>query len=720
MKKLISLILCIMMLSVLLLPTASFAAGEKELESIIKLAKTNFDIPDTFSFNFDVYTQNNKKVWSLYWNSKNSSGESISVRIDEDKVIQSYDHYIPFDYSKRKLPKISKADAKAKAEAFIKKINSGVWTQLKFVDNGQSSLLDYAYYFNYIRTVKGVPYYSNSISVSVNKDTGAVMNYYNNWEGAREFPDAAKALSLAAAEKAFKDQLGLELIYKYSYLEDTIKLYPVYTTRLSNDSYAIDALSGEKVQTGYAGIMYGAGGNEFTMQKSYSMDSAAVTLTPEEIKAIDEAAKLLTKEDAEKLARGYSFLNIGEDLKLEYANLSRSWPIRTKYQWQLNFNKIINEKTGEAQYIYVNLDATTGELLNYSKNVYPYDMKQTPKFNEAAAKEAVESFVIKVHPDKFKETELDTSNSNNKISLSESGEPLQFNFSYTRKVNGVRFPDNYMNVTFDAVSGEVISFQMTWFDGVFPSVSKAISLESAYAEMFKTVGLELQYKTIFPGDAANKMLMPPSSIDQKVRPVFALKNGKPLFIDAFSGQLLDYDGKVYKEVKPVQYKDIAGHYAEKKIRILTEYGVSLEGDKFRPNEGITQKDFLILLSRTMNNYYGPGITSESSDKELESLYETMIREGIIKAGEKAPKSLLRREDGVKFIIRAMKLEKVADIKGIFKFSFKDMNRVTKELDGYIVIAQGLKIIEGYKGSFRPKVSLTRGDTMIMLYNYLAN
>jgi hypothetical protein len=451
-----------------------------------------------------------------------------------------------------------------------------------------------------------------------------------------------------------------------------------------------------------------------------SMNTAAVdvVLSPEEIKAVDDVSKLMTQEESEKLARSLKHLKLTDDFKLESANLSRNWPIRADFQWQLNFRKIAAEKTKEAQYLYVSINAETGDLLNFYKNSAQYGDKEIAKINETDAKAAVEAFLKEIQPNKFKETEFDTrSNVNIKIDVGANA-PLQYNFSYIRKVNGVRFPDNSMTVGFDAVNGEITNYNMAWFNTEFPSVSKTISLDTAYNKMFSGIGLELQYKLKYTDEIMGKRVMLPQNPVKDVVLVYALKNGKPLFLDAMTGNILDYDGKVYKESLPVQYTDISGHYAEKQIMLLAEYGISLGNTKFKPNDNITQKDYMLLLSKTLSNYYGPVLSSISSDAEIENLYATMIREGIIKEAEKAPNAKVKREDGVKFIIRALKYDKVAGIKGIYKSGIKDINKVTSELVGHIVIAQGLNIINADKKNFRPKDSLTRADAMVMIYNYL--
>ena len=57
-------------------------------------------------------------------------------------------------FQRKKLPKISKAEAKVKAQAFVKKMNPDIYPQLKLIDNLQSSSLDYGYSFSFIEDSK--------------------------------------------------------------------------------------------------------------------------------------------------------------------------------------------------------------------------------------------------------------------------------------------------------------------------------------------------------------------------------------------------------------------------------------------------------------------------------------------------------------------------------------------------------------------------------------
>ncbi|MCX8129630.1 MAG: S-layer homology domain-containing protein [Clostridia bacterium] len=714
MKRKIAFFLTVVMLCTAMLPVQVFAAKDKVLEGIVAKVKKTFSIPGNYTFSPEAYSENGKKVWNLRWSSKDGDEASIYVRVDEKGTILSYDNWKPYDYStKKKLPKFSRQEAKAKAEGFIKKINADAFSQVRVSEINNQPMMESNYYFNFDRMVNGIPFYNNNIGVSVNSETGEVQSYYYNWNDGLVFPDKAKAINLDAAKKAYIEKLGLRLVYRYNYENEKLSLFAVYTPKYGS-SYAIDALSGDKVQFDpYYGDGYGGGGIVSTIVKDEMVQGA--NLTPEEIAAIDELSDLISQEAAEKIAREFDKLKLTSEFKLSGANLSRNWPLRDEYTWSLNFHKEATKPDGSG-YVYINagINAKTGEITSFSRSVNNGENAKA-KFTEEQAKQAVEEFLKSFKADKLKDVEFDDSNSFYYPLRSGSEEQTYFNFNYTRKVNGAYFPDNKLTIGFDAVSGEVTSFNMNWFDTEFPTIDKKLDISKVYEKLFSVIGLELQYKAKYPYDFYYKGVMPESSkLDVKL--VYALKPGKPEYFDVNTGVLLDYNGKPYKENKPVVYTDIKGHSAEKQITVLSEYGVSLEGPKFRPNENITQLDFLNLLSKTMNYYYGPVVSSSSSKDDIDNLYKFLIREGVVKEAEKKASAAVTREEAVKFIIRAMKYDKVADIKGIYKCSFKDANKINPDLLGYVSIAQGLKIVTG--STFNPKSKLTRAQTAVMIYNYL--
>lgn len=722
MKRILALIMSLVVIFTLALPLQAFAATmDQSLENAIKIARTTFEIPADYKFNSSISTEGTRKIFYLSWNSSDTTNmKNINVRIDDTGMILGYDSYSPDDYVlNRKLPAISRQDAKIKADELIKKIDPKLLPQLKYEENSQNNLLDSSYYLGYYRVVNGIPFYNDRVNLTINRETGKLLSYNRQWTDVASFPAVVNIKTQAQAQEAYKSNLGLKLIYKYSYTDDKVKTYAVYTPVYDNGSYAVNAFTGEKIQVGYGyyGTYYDKGmGGVMSNQSMKSERAADIVLNPDEIKAVDDAAKLKTAEEAEKIVRDTKFLGLTDDFKLTWTNLNQNYPDRNEYVWNLNFNKEDKEDPNTNAYVSVSINANTGVITNFYRNA-PYVQDAKAKYDLAASKTAVEEFLTQNYPEYFKQVRYNEF-ANNNVIYGSTEKPQNFYLSYDRMVNGIAFPDNGMYVNYDAVNGMITSFNLNWFETDFPAIDKVIPADSAYTKLFSDIGLGLEYKVKVPSDSIKAKILPqPTQNTAGVELVYALNGNRPLFLDAFTGDVLNYDGSPWKEVKPVSYTDIKGNYAEEKIMVLAENGVYLDGAEFKPNEDITQKDFMTLLSKTLS-YYGPVITPKSTEKEIDDLYAYLIREGVVKQDEKAPDAVMTKEDAVKFIIRAMKLDKAADLKEIYVTGFKDKSDINPSLTGYVALAAGFKIVVGTNGFFNPKAKLTRANAAVMIYNYL--
>ncbi len=722
MKKKLSLMVALVFVFTMALPLQAFGAGvDAGLENAIKIAKSLFEIPEDYRFESGINSEGGKNVFSLNWRSAGSDDSYIMVRIDDKGMVLSYESYKPSGKAQSgKLPKISRQEARLKADAFIKKVTPEIVDEIKYEENNQNNLMDSTYYFNYYRIANNIPFYNNRVSVYVNRETGEVQTFYATWTDGLVFPEPGKHITMDQARDAYKRNLGLELIYKYSYTnaDDKLRIYPVYTPRYENDIYAIEAFTGEKIKVGYG--YYGPYNGSASNEKQMLMDAVRgaggrVTLSPEEIKAVQEASGLKTAEEAEKISRAAKFLELTDAFKLSNYSLNPSWPVKTDYVWNLRFNKAETEAAG-SEYANVSIDAKTGMILSFYRST-PYREDAAAKYGLEEAKAVVDSFVKANYPELYAQVAYDTDYEENAISSQGTEAPRSFSFKYDRLVNGVAFPENGITAEYDAVNGKMTSFAISWFNTDFPGIANVIAPDAAYEKLFADIGLELQYKADNTRDSARKIAVPSSVEIPEIKLVYSLKPDKPLFIDAGNGTVLDNNGNPYKEVKPVSYTDIKGSFAEKQIMVLAENGVYLDGTEFKPKAEITQKDFFILLSRTLN-YYGTIITTNSSQKDIDELYAFLEKEGIVKAGDAAPSAAVTREDAVKFLIRALKFDRVADIKDIFVKSFKDQSEINSSLSGYVAIAAGLNIVTGDNGYFSPKEKLTREAAAVMIYNYL--
>ncbi len=719
MKRKIAALLTLVFILTLALPLQSFAAEmDKELENAIRVVKTKFSIPDDYKFTSSISTSGTQKIYYLSWSSNDElKMSSINASVDDKGMILNYNKYTPDDYKQtKKLPSLSREEAKAKAEAYIENIVPGLLKEIKHEDNYQDSIMDSSYYFNYYRVVNGVPYYDNRVSVTINRETGDLQGYSRNWSAELEFPSSKGAVSLEKAEAAYVKNLGLRLIYSYTAEDDVLKAFPLYEPVYNNNNYAVNAFTGERYRLTSAINMRGKAtcGSMISFKQSESKDAGAIQLSPEEIKAVEEAAMLIDQQGAEKLARTAAFLNIPDDYELQNYYLNTSWPDKEEYIWTLNFVKPSEDKKLGNEYYNVSLNAKTGVIMSFYKNSANTNDKKQPINDIAKVKAATDKFLSEYYPQYFKLLEYDKISSEEYLTDSTLSD--SYNLRYTRLANGVPFPENGASFSYDNLNGEITGFDLSWFNIEFPSVDKVIGLTAAADSLFDKVGLGMEYRYEYPVKET-KIVTNNEPSKGKTALAYLLEPGKPLYIDAASGNVVYSNGKEYKEATKTNYTDIKGHFAEKQISVLADFGIYLDGSKFRPSEKITQKDFLTYLSTTVN-YYGQIITASSTQKDVNDMYAFMVREGIIKEAEMAPGSAVTREEAVKYIVRALKYDKVADIKGIFSLSFKDKASISKDLYGYVAIASGLGIVSGDGGKFYPKRNITRGESAVIIYNYL--
>lgn len=714
-RKALSLFVLIAVVTTLLFPVQAFATYDRDLERAISTAKAKISIPKTFdSFSYNIYRDNDQTVFNLTWEDTKTRGGSINLTINSSGRITNYNYYKPYyERDNKRLPVVNKNDALKIANNFLKKINPEFVNNIKYLENNLPlNINDRNYQFIYYRTENGVTFPENNMTVNVDSMTGDVQNYYCNWNENYVFPDLSGSIDIEKAKQAFAEKLGLKLVYKLNYDEKAQTPYLTYSTVY--DNYFIDAKTGEVISANnfygpnYAnfkdgiGGMGGAGGAYPTDKKE--------TLTPQEQDAVKSAGNLIDEKAAEGKAR--DVLNISSDYNLTNINLYNNWQNKDEYSWSMEFSKQQGEIYNNVS---VTLDAKTGDILSFYKSL-PYDEKASVKYTEDESKKIAEEFMKKLQPKKFAETEFTKWYSPIRP-LDDKGQLRQSQFNYTRKVNDAYFIGNGFNVTVDNTTGQVISYNLTWYNKEIPNLGKTISLDDAYKILYDKVGFKIQYVSIEPESNDAKILPGPyTGRKRDIKLVYAVNPEKLANIDAYTGKLLDYNGKPVEKAEINNYTDIKGNFAENQIKILAEYGISLPGNQIKPNQKINQREFLYLLQKSIDPY----ITINSPDSTNDDvLYNSLTGMGIVKQDEKSPSSVVTREDAVKFIVRALNYDKVAEAKKpIFVLPFKDAKNIKPGMYGYVAIAYGLNIIEGNNGCFNPESNLTRAQAFALIYNFL--
>ncbi|WFA10281.1 YcdB/YcdC domain-containing protein [Tissierella sp. Yu-01] len=673
------------------------SAIDKNLETVILKVKDLFDISNEYdTFNSHVNSRGNSFYFYLNWSDSNSKLDTINITTDSSGNIISYSKYNPnYVEPETKLPNYTRDEALKLAKEFIGKIDSNVYKELRLKENRnpiRSNDIDYG--FSFIRNVNGVPYPDNTVSINVNKFTGEVNNYHTNWDREIHFPRPDDVISMDEGKQAYRDNIGLDLMYKTTYRTHRImdenqdfSYYLAYSLLDSNK--AIDALTGEAIALGHYGPIY---------ENEKSMDSVAgegSNITPEERAEVEKLSGIIDIGIIEKEAR--NILDLGSDHILQSKNLYSSHKNPGEYQWSLYFIEKNDDNNGLN--VNISLNAKTSELISFYK-YDNYDSKNKASINKDEALELAKNYINKIQPNKANELEL--------IEENLKDGQLSYHFRFIRKVDDIYVESDSISVTVDTVNKDITSYNFDWFNGQLPPVGELKGLDKAYEVLFNDIGYELKYATIYDYER-------PEDENKEVKLVYAVNQEIPMNIDALTGELLDYSGEPYKNKKDIEYTDIDDSYAKDKIRTLWEYGVGFNSTDFKPKDKIKQRDFIYLLFKSQYSY------RTETEEDIDKIYEELSNTRIIRDGEKSPEKVVTKEEAVKFIIRAMNYDKVADISNIYTDLFDDSQEINSTFRGYINIAYGLGIINGDgTGNIKPKIELSREDAASIIYNYMFN
>ncbi len=708
MKKIISLLLVIIFLSVHILPVfADNAANKKiDLKKAIEIAKKSFDLnTENCDFN-QSYNESDdgQKQWNLYWNSKKTD-TNINVSVDADTGdIKSMYRWKPIYAEPPKIALYKREEALKVSKEILYKLQPERHNEVKFLEpsifNNYGHDYD-SYFFEYIRFIDGVPFKENGMSIGIDKNSLELKNYNFNWyKGV--IPDSAKAISIEDGKNAFNEKNGLELSYIIRYDNKIKSDKAILVYNLKNGNKPIDAFTSEMIEDLYYGVNEmgaGAGGDTIMSSKQQS-------LTPEEIKATENIFGYISKEEALEIGEKYCLIN--KNQSLAYASLY-SYDNGKNARWNLNWN-YSDSKNEEYAYSSISIDAVTGEVLDFYRNDSNLDKlsQGKPKYSKEQCKVLAENFLKEIASEKFKQTEYKIENPDYEID-----NPKSYQFSYTRKVNGIPCQGNNLRVTVSNFTGGIMNYYNTWTDIEFPMIENILSLEEVYGNLYENVDFGLRYTMHYNYEG--------KSAKSTVRLVYAFEQFSGM-VDPYTGLVLDYNGEIIKDKSKNDFIDIEGHWAKDDILALIEAGIlKADSEMFSPNLNIKQKDFISILIKSLQPYYPIiplSFDNEPTGEEYDEYYKQAILRKIIKENEKNLEAQVSRIEAAKMIVNAMDLGFLAKNIEIFNIDYKDADMIANELIGYAAIAAGLELMKGSNGYFYPDKSITRAETASLILKYL--
>lgn len=631
-------------------------SARENMQKILESVKQRVEIPSECSeFSSRTEEQYGEKVYNFTWNEKDGN-KSVNITCTADGVITNYsiNGFKSDDKNNTpNLPKISESDAKKTAENFLKQINPDFPYEIK-IDESNGSIFGNGYTF-YIKTyVNGVLFTNGNGSVNIDGTDGYVMGFDLGYIQA-DFPSINNAISVDEAKKAYSDKLGLGLVYCTYIDEDgNTVAYPVYTQEYSYDKY-INALTGDVVDvTNYRYFT----GNKFESAKGDTADSG---LTEQEIKELDNIDGLISRTALENKLKSNKLLSIPKNINTDSISLYKNYDDEYTYSVSMS-----NDKCN----IYTSVDAKTGEIKYYSR--WGEDDSKGKNNDDSALKTLA--------GDKAKEYKYDENS-----------------HLYVRYVNGIKVIGDYVNVTTN--NGVLTDFSMNYTDTEFPSIENAMSKEDAENILFDAKDYSIVYMQNYTDNT------------REIIPVYTIDTEN---INPFTGKFVDYQNKEITEdaSSKIEYSDIDGHYAEKYIKELAYYGIGFEGGEFKPDEKITQKDFLALLMSINGNDI---IVLKNNLEQANWVYRNSTQNSIISEDERDDDAEVTREEAAVYMIRAIGAENYAKYNDIYVTPFNDVT----ENKGYIALLSAMGVLSGDgNGNFNPNREMTRAESIIMIYNYL--
>lgn len=659
-----------------------FGANESsDAQKVLELIKPVIEETEHFE-NFESSVEQNKngtKVYNFYWSSDGDKFSDLSVTATESGIITGYNSY-SYDENHSDTPsvknKLSFDEAQNLAQKLLDSLNPALGGKLLAKESSTPNLYSNNRYFSVQRYENSVPVSFNTGHLTIDEVKGKIVNFRINYTENTEFDTPQNIISKDTAQEIYKKELGTELRYTDRYINGSKSIVPVYAEKSSNTDRYVNAFSGDiSVKNDYARLL---GDKEYLSAEDAESGGSALNskFSEAEIKEIEKLSQILSKEKIVQKLKNIKYIGLSKNADLSFSNLYQNEDGEKIYSLEF--------KDGDKS-LYYSVNAKDGNVLSFEKYEADNDLKKENISKEKAYKLLCEAakYLGGEHYSEYDEKEF--------LYPDDAKNSVYSSLTLEREVNGIPYDGNRLYAKINLKDESLCTYYIEYTKKDFPNASDAISQEEAYKALFATVDYNLSY--IMCGE--------------KTELVYMFEDNE-FYINPFSGVVLDCSFNE-KTDKIAEYTDITGHYAEEKIKKLKEFGIGFCQTEFKPDEVIKQKDFMLLLQSALNN------KKINETPDYDEIYRYSKRNGYITEEEISPESGVSRISAAKFLIRAMGLESVAKLDGIFANNFSDVKNDT----GYTAILSGMKIINGDEnGFFNPDSMLSRAEAAIIIYNYL--
>ncbi len=681
-------------------------------EAALKIAMATFAVPESYGkpmVNFWRNEQNGMATWNFNWNPETHPDLaakfylSIGINANDGSVI-SYSWSDQFG-KEPKEAKFDRESARPKAQEWLEKlIPETKRASLKLIETGRETA-DQVYY-SWIRLVNDIPYYNDMVGINIDPVTGNLQHFNFSWEEKLQFPAKAETISLAQAQDAWNQKIGVELLYQdfYHRIKGS-EARLIYRPR--QEGLMVDAITGQVIDWN---------GND------WNGDYKPVPIPAPSVPAANPE-KPLTQEQALDLARKA----LGGVTLTQPSGISSHERFGGKFEtqekiivWNFSWN---NEE--KRSYANIGVDATHGTIIElYSGQEWlPNESyKDKTPIDEADARQrAIEAFV-KIRPDLVGQVELLDNPVTDKY-LPPDYIQREYNFNFVRLVDGIRYPNNQVTLVVDRYTGDVRNMYSNWGYNQLPAATGVIAKDKALTVVREEAPLELVYVPVYTNRVTEKPVDPSIKLVYRANSAY----GGSGMIDARSGHLLDYDGRDLTELRK-GITDIADHDAKKEIETAVQQGIFETTDgKFDPLGTVKKGELAKALvmgfnSPIMYEYMmkdaesaipaAPSYTDVSLDHPYAPYINAAIQMGAFKPAEAGskfePEGLVSREEAALCIVRAMGFKFIDGFAATIDSGYSDQATISEANRNAVGMLVGLKVlVKG--GEFKPQAEITRAD-----------
>ncbi len=656
---------------------STFAAEPMAAEDAAAVAKARLEIPDYYTDFYGRVSQTDfGTTYDLSWSGNGDAqnpGGNASATLDEKGRVIYYSH---FQYGKYegdyKLSTLDRNGAAAIAAASVARICPEFAGSMRIVDEPNYYERNSGrYYIRFYRYENNIPYFGNYITAVIDAHSKTLSELDVRWDDLSGFRSGEGVIDPQTARAKYLENIGVSLFYSDDSSRSVILMYGANRTAAEY----ISAFTGEVTRTGISGGNYAVYAPDYSTVADNAVNYDDIVTWDDT--AFSEAYEITAREKP-GIPDGYAVAAaslVGTASGDSYYNI----PFISSGQETIN----------------VAIDAKTKEILSYNKT----------SENAAAGREVseTEAYVIaKAFAQNMtvKFAACADSQKTGRLSFYGSG-GYEYTFTFPRLVNGLTYAGDGIKVSVSA-SGGVTSYRCTWSKRVFPSAAEVVPAGDAADELFLRAGFAVQYAAV----AKPGVRTPHSAKDIEIRLVYGFAPGKPVFVNARTGKLCDTSGESYRDGRASVSAGIADHPSGVSIAVLQSSGILPEEEAFRPDENITQLEYLSWIYRA---------TSQYAPDDTESVYNAMIYHyNVLTEAERSDAAEITFEQAVRYLIRLLGYTDVAELADTYVTRFFDETAIDPENIGYAAIAQGLGIVKG--NAFTPKRIVTRATAAEIIYN----